>query len=76
MTFSEGEQTLSEWMAENAYVTWLVHPEPWTAEEELIRQISLPLNLDQNRHHGFHQVLSAKRAEAKAQARALPVLAR
>jgi hypothetical protein len=76
MTFSEGEQTLSDWMAQNAFVVWMVHPEPWEVEEALIQQLSLPLNLDQNRHHVFHQVLSAKRREAKAQARALPILAK
>jgi hypothetical protein len=75
-TFSDGEQVLSAWMAENAFVTWVVHPEPWKLEEELIQKLSLPLNLDQNRHHAFHHRLAARRREAKAQARLLPILPR
>ena len=74
MTFAEGEHTLSAWMSENAYVVWMTHDRPWKAEEVLIQRLSLPLNLDQNKHHVFHQELSAKRREAKAKARTLPVL--
>ncbi|MEU7900304.1 GIY-YIG nuclease family protein [Nonomuraea sp. NPDC049152] len=48
------------------------HPEPSTAESELIAQLDLPLNLDQNRNHAFHQHLSALRAFARARARELP----
>lgn len=73
MTFADGEQTLSEWLNHNAFVTWIVHPQPWLPEEELIRSLSLPLNLDQNRSHTFHQTLSAMRRRAKANARTLPV---
>jgi hypothetical protein len=29
MTFVEGEQALSAWMAENAYVSWIVRRRPW-----------------------------------------------
>ncbi len=74
MTFAHGEHRLSEWMSDNAFVVWMIDDEPWIAEEELIRTVSLPLNLDQNRHHAFHQELSAKRREAKAQARVLPIV--
>ena len=28
MTFSQGEEALSNWMGENAYVSWIVHEEP------------------------------------------------
>ena len=35
-------------------VAWLACDEPWRIEEQMIRSVSLPLNLDQNRHHGFH----------------------
>jgi len=47
---------------------------PWRVEEELIRSVSLPLNLDQNRHHNFHAALSAMRRAAKMRARELPVM--
>ncbi|MDP5182319.1 hypothetical protein QOZ88_06685 [Blastococcus sp. BMG 814] len=33
-TFVEGERTLSEWMAEHAFVTYVEHPNPWKLEEE------------------------------------------
>ncbi len=28
-TFADGEQVLSEWMAENAFVSWVVRERPW-----------------------------------------------
>ena len=74
LTFAGGEQALSAWMADNAYVTWLETPEPWAAERELIAAVDLPLNLDQNRRNGFHADLTRRRALARAAARALPVV--
>ena len=75
MTFVEGEHRLSGWMADNAYVTWMETPEPWATEQELIGAVDLPLNLDQNRHNAFHAELTRRRAQARAAARALPVVA-
>lgn len=72
-TFSVGEQELSAWMADHARVSVVEHPTPWTLEEELIGSLDLPLNLDQNRHHGFHAELSSRRRAAKATAATLPV---
>ncbi|GAB1821112.1 GIY-YIG nuclease family protein [Herbidospora sp. RD11066] len=69
----DGERELSAWMAENAHVSWLQHPEPWLAESELIAQLDLPLNLDQNRGHPFHHYLSGLRASARVRARQLPI---
>lgn len=74
-TFSTGEQRLSEWMGEHAFVTVTEHPEPWVLEEQLITEWSLPLNLDQN-SHPFRSVLSAMRSAAKQRAKDLPVLPR
>jgi hypothetical protein len=74
MTFGgDGEAKLSAWLGENAFVAWLVHPEPWKLEEHLISTLSFPLNLDQNRAHAFHRELTQVRIEAKARARSLPV---
>lgn len=75
-TFASGERTLSEWMAAHGRVTVFEHPTPWTVEEELIATLDLPLNLDQNRHHTFHSVLSERRRQAKAVAESLPVVTR
>jgi hypothetical protein len=72
-TFAEGEQRLSEWMAENAFVVWMECAEPWNVETRLISAICVPLNLSQNTTHPFHRVLSLRRKAAKSRARELPV---
>jgi len=73
MTFGAGEQALNNWLGRSARIAWMVCDEPWKTEEYLIRTVSLPLNLDQNRHHLFHSKLSETRREAKARARELPI---
>ena len=74
MTFAEGERTLSAWMAENAYVAWIVYQRPWELEDTLITVLDLPLNLMGNKHNQFHTVLTQARAKCVAHARELPVL--
>jgi hypothetical protein len=75
MTFGRsGEDHLSEWMAANAFVAWQPIEAPWLLEEQLIRELSLPLNLQQNSRHPFHKRLSAIRSAARERARTLPVL--
>lgn len=74
MTFGKvGEAELSQWMADNARVSWIEQSEPWTLESQLISQLDLPLNLDQNRHNAFHGRLKELRAQARRRARELPV---
>jgi hypothetical protein len=75
MTFGPGESRLSEWMAENALVSWLVDPEPWLLEERFIADLDVPLNLEGNSRNRFHPELTMRRAQAVARARDLPVLA-
>jgi hypothetical protein len=67
-------KALSEWMEEHARVCWFPASQPWLIESEAITQLDLPLNLDQNRSHPFHQQLTKLRAEAKARARERPIL--
>jgi hypothetical protein len=74
MTFGIGEQTLSEWMAANARVCWLVDPTPWLLEERFIANLDVPLNLDGNRHNRFHPELTAARTAAVARARELNII--
>jgi|SRR5579862_5166519 len=74
MTFAEGEHALSDWMAENAYVGWVVRSRPWELEDYLIAVLNLPLNLKGNSRNQFHTVLTATRARCVAQAKALPIL--
>jgi hypothetical protein len=68
-----GEAILSAWMAENAFVTWTEMSAPWVAAHRLIREVDLPLNLDQNGTHPFHGVLSEIRKKLRARADQLPV---
>lgn len=70
----EGEARLSEWMAENAFVVWMEHDEPWVLEPELIQNVSLPLNIEHNERHRFPPVLAALRKEARERAKVLPVV--
>jgi hypothetical protein len=74
MTFGVREQLLSTWMADNALVSWVTDPKPWLVEGHLIAGLDVPLNIDGNAHNRFHPELTATRAAAVAQARALPVL--
>jgi len=55
-------------------VSWVVHPQPWVLEKELIDTLYLPLNLQDNKHNAFHADLTRRRAEAEKKARDLPVL--
>jgi hypothetical protein len=68
ITFGPGEAVLSDWMAENAFVTWQVCERPWELEKAIISQTCLPLNLDQNRANAFHPILAGIRKAAKQRA--------
>lgn len=74
LTFALGEQELSKWMGENAFVSWLPHDEPWEVEDHLIASLDVPLNLQGNARNVFHTELTSQRAAAVARARSLPTL--
>ena len=74
MTFHEGEKVLSEWMGENAFVSWVIHEEPWRVEDQAIKQLSLPLNLRDNESHPFHRCLTSLRRDCKRRARAKSII--
>jgi hypothetical protein len=73
-TFVAGEQALSAWMADNAFVSWVIREHPRELEDNLIAAVDLPLNLEGNSRNRFHQVLTQTRAQCVAQAYALPVV--
>lgn len=74
MTFTHvGEQWLDEWMNDNALVCWTEDDEPWLLEHKLLQQHSLPLNIQDNRHHPFCASVSNMRQEAKRLARDMPI---
>jgi hypothetical protein len=60
-------------MEANALVCWSAVDAPWEVEHRLIRQLSLPLNLDGNGGHTFYGALSNLRRESRARARELPI---
>ena len=72
--FGAGEQVLSQWMADNALVSWIVHPEPWEIEHQIIQSIDVPLNLDGNAMNAYHPTLSAIRRMHLQRANGLAVL--
>ena len=70
MTFTNlGEQWLNAWMEKNAFVCWVAHEVPWEVEGEIFHHVSLPLNIQDNGHHGFVQELKSIRNEARGIAR-------
>lgn len=72
MTFGPHETDLSQWMVENAFVSWVEHNQPWLLEASLIGRLDLPLNLEQNSHHIFRVRLAQLRRDARRAAVALP----
>jgi hypothetical protein len=73
-TFVGGEQKLSRWMGEHAYVSFVSHERPWELEERLIELLDVPLNLDGNSRNAFHPELTRVRRDAVVAANLLPVL--
>ena len=74
MTFTHlGEQWLDRWMNENAFVSWVTHEQPWSVEADFFKDVSLPLNIQDNKHHPFSSVLSDMRKRAKKTAREMPI---
>lgn len=65
----QGEALISRWLIENARVAWAVDPHPWEAEDELLADATLALNLD-GRTDAFARSISDRRKMALAAARA------
>jgi hypothetical protein len=55
---SSGEHTLSNWMEENARVSWVQHDEPLLLEDNLIKTLVIPMNVKGN-NHPFSRVLDS-----------------
>jgi hypothetical protein len=70
-----GEQRLSQWISENAFVSFATVDKPWEIEDEVIGKphvISLPLNIKGNSKHPFCKILKCARKDAVSRARTLP----
>ncbi len=63
-----GEAVLTQWMAENAAVSWVLHPEPWFLEPLLINALVLPLNFQDNERNAFAPELKRLRKDAGVKA--------
>lgn len=71
-TFGPGEAALSTWLEQSARVVVHAVAAPWQFEADVVRALSLPLNLEHNTGHPFRTVLSSLRREARQRARELP----
>jgi len=58
---NQDELRLSEWMVERLQLTWAVHPQPWTVEDDVIEALLPPLNQAANRGHPLHEHVRAAR---------------
>ncbi|BBY84416.1 GIY-YIG nuclease family protein [Mycolicibacterium tokaiense] len=74
-TFTADEATLTQWMAENAAVSWVLHPEPWYLEAKLLGALELPLNFQGNERNAFAPELRRRRKAAAVKAGKMRVLA-
>ena len=69
-----GEALLTDWMINNAYVTWHVHNQPWLIETGIIANNFLPLNIQHNANNENYSILKEIRKQAKQKARTLPIV--
>ena len=74
MTFDPNEGKLTQWMADNAAVSWVEVDAPWEVEPYLLSQLNLPLNIEGHSHNPFYDTLRAIRKRCRERARQLPVL--
>ncbi|MEZ0341026.1 GIY-YIG nuclease family protein [Mycobacterium sp. pV006] len=74
-SFAGGEAVLTHWMADNAAVSWVLHPEPWHLEAKLLQALNLPLNFQGNDRNAFAPTLKKLRRDAAAKAAKMRVLA-
>ncbi|AQA04215.1 hypothetical protein BVC93_19290 [Mycobacterium sp. MS1601] len=74
-TFAGDESTLTQWMAENAAVSWVLHPEPWYLEAKLFGALDLPLNFQGNERNAFAAELARLRRQAAVKAGKMRILA-
>jgi hypothetical protein len=68
-----GGDTQFQQILSSEKTVWLPAEAPWELEHQLIRQLSLPLNLAGNAAHAFHSRLSEIRRRCKQRAMELPI---
>jgi hypothetical protein len=71
-----GECSLDAWMAQNAFVTWSAHEQPWTVEHQMLTSgLVLPLNIHGNPRPDLSTVQSSIRCDHRRIADTMPVIA-
>lgn len=68
----DGEPVLTNWMRENAFVSWVIDSTPWTSEKVLIQSHNLPLNIQHNGQNANVTILKTVRKNSKNYARSSP----
>ena len=56
------------------FVTWIENEEPWDLENKLLNSLSIPLNIQGNKHHPYASLLAQIRSLAIVQAEAADVV--
>jgi hypothetical protein len=70
-----GECVLDDWLARNAFVTWVAPEKPWEVERQVLGSgLALPLNIHGNPRAHLTKTLSAARSAAKRRANELPIV--
>ncbi|OMQ16325.1 hypothetical protein A7K94_0203335 [Modestobacter sp. VKM Ac-2676] len=63
------ELRLSDWMGEKLALTWVEHPEPWTAEPAVIAELEPPLNQADDAAHPLYDYVREARKQWRDAAR-------
>lgn len=65
----EFESQLGSFMAQHLRVSWLIHDDPKSVEDSVIKRLMPPLNLDGNSSHAAYSYVKAKRAAFRSKVR-------
>jgi len=68
ITLADHESRLTKWICENAYLCWVVHPQPWKLEDAMMSHYQLPLNLAGNPSNPYKPLVSRLRKELRTSA--------
>lgn len=60
----EGELKLTRWIEQHARISWVLHEQPWTVEDDLLKNAWLALNID-GRANDWADQLSRQRRQVR-----------
>lgn len=67
---ADAEGRLNDWMQKHLAVSWAVIAEPWTVEDQVISELTPPLNQSANSAHPLYRHVREARARWRTAARA------